>query len=199
MSRRVTGGQAPISKDHSQTGRANPVYQLILHPRPRSFLVPIQVLFSTDWVLLRLEVKQGWGDCGLASKINSTMLERRQIGDGFCPRDVIEISNRLTHEEGFRAGLKRRAGTEARIGIFKKLFLGRPLLAKGFKHWELAVGWATLTHNLSVVARIAEAEKSAKRHRNQTPVCHKRTPLDQDHPLTPEIWTASRQVRQTHA
>ena len=95
------------------------------------------------------------------------MLERRKIGDGFCPRDVIEISNRLTHEEGFRAGLKRKAGTKARTGIFKKLFLGRPWLAKGFKQRELAVGWATLTHNLWVVARIAEAEKKRKEAQEQ--------------------------------
>ena len=56
------------------------------------------------------------------------MLERRKIGDGFCPRNVAELSNRLATEEGFRAGLKRRAATEARIGIFKNVFLGRPLL-----------------------------------------------------------------------
>ncbi len=32
------------------------------------------------------------------------------------------------------------------------------MLVKGFKHRELAVGWAVLTHNLWVVARMAEAE-----------------------------------------
>ena len=114
-----------------------------------------------------LEVKQVWGDRGLTSQVNSAMLERRKIGDGFCPRDVSELSDRLANEPGFRQGLKRRAGTEARIGIFKNVFLGRPLLARGFKHRELAVGWATLTHNLWVVARMAEAEK--KRQENQKP------------------------------
>ena len=110
----------------------------------------------------KLQVKQVWGDRGLTSKINSAMLKRREISDGFCPRDVIELSNRLANEEGFREGLKRRAGTEARIGIFKNVFLGRPLLAKGFKNRELAVGWAALTHNLWVIARMAEAEKKRK-------------------------------------
>ena len=114
-----------------------------------------------------LEVKQVWGDRGLASKVNSAMLERRKIGDGFCPRNVAELSNRLATEEGFRAGLKRRAATEARIGIFKNVFLGRPLLAKGFKHRQLAVAWASLTHNLWVVARMAEAEK--KRNADKEP------------------------------
>jgi hypothetical protein len=41
------------------------------------------------------------------------------------------------------------------------------LLVKGFKRRELAVGWAALTHNLWVVARMAEAEK--KRKENQKP------------------------------
>jgi hypothetical protein len=115
----------------------------------------------------KLEVKQVWGDRGLTSKVNSAMLERRKIGDGFCPRDVTVLSDRLANEEGFRDGLKRRAGTEARIGIFKNVFLGRPLLARGFKHRELVVGWAALTHNLWVVARMAEAEK--KRKEDQEP------------------------------
>ncbi len=115
----------------------------------------------------RLDVKQVWGDRGLTSKVNSAMLERRKIGDGFCPRDVSELSDRLANEQGFRQGLKRRACTEARIGIFKNVFLGRPLLARGFKHRELAVGWATLTHNLWVVARMAEAEKKRKENREQ--------------------------------
>jgi hypothetical protein len=115
----------------------------------------------------KLDVKQVWGDRGLTSKINSAMLQRREIGDGFCPRDVSELSDRLANEPGFRQGLKRRAGTEARIGIFKNVFLGRPLLAKGFGHRELAVGWAALTHNLWVVARAAEAEKKRKEDQEQ--------------------------------
>ena len=117
----------------------------------------------------KLDVKQVWGDRGLTSKMNSTMLQRRNIGDGFCPRDVSELSDKLANEEGFREGLKRRAGTEARIGIFKNVFLGRPLLAKGFAHRELAVGWAALTHNLWVVARAAEAEKKRKEGQQQKP------------------------------
>ena len=115
----------------------------------------------------KLNVKQVWGDRGLASKVNSSMLDRREIGNGFCPRDVTELSSRLAAEEGFREGLKRRASTEARIGIFKNVFLGRPLLAKGFKHRELVVGWAALTHNLWVVARMAEAEKKRKEAQEQ--------------------------------
>jgi hypothetical protein len=119
-------------------------------------------------------IGQVWGDRGLASKPNAAMLEKRGIGNGLCPRNVSELAEKLTHEEGFREGLKRRAATEGRIGIFKNVFLGRQLLAKGFEHRELAVGWAVLTHNLWVVARMAEAEKKRKADQEQkTGVPHK--------------------------
>lgn len=103
-----------------------------------------------------------WGDRGLSSKPNTEMLGARGIGNGLCPRNVSELADKLANQENFRKGLKRRAGTEARIGIFKNVFLGRPLLAKGFEHRALAVGWAVLSHNLWVVARMAEAEKKRK-------------------------------------
>jgi hypothetical protein len=114
-----------------------------------------------------LEIKCAWGDRGLTSKDNVLMLEERGIRSGLCPRDVAELSQRLDGEQGFREGLKRRAGTEARIGIFKNVFLGRPLPAKGFVHRQLAVGWAVLSHNLWVVGRLAEAER--KRQAQQSP------------------------------
>ena len=109
--------------------------------------------------------KRVWGDRGLASEDNDRMLAERGIGSGLCPRDVAELAQRLGTEPGFRAGLKRRAGTEARIGIFKNVFLGRPLPAKGFAHRELAVGWAVLSHNLWVVARLARAEQKRQAQR----------------------------------
>jgi hypothetical protein len=108
-----------------------------------------------------------WGDRGLARKPNATLLEKRGIGNGLCPRNVIELAEKLNNEEGYREGLKRRAATEGRIGIFKNVFLGRPLLAKGFEHRELAVGWAVITHNLWVVARLAEAERKRKEDQEQ--------------------------------
>jgi len=112
-------------------------------------------------------VAKVWGDRGLASKVNTDMLEKRGIGNGLCPRDPKELADKLVNEKGFREGLKRRAGTEARIAIFKNGFLGRPLLAKGFEHREVAVGWAVLTHNLWVAARMAKAEAEKKRKAEQ--------------------------------
>ena len=59
------------------------------------------------------------------------MLKRREIGDSFYPRNANELSNRLASEEDFRAGFKRKTVTEAQIGIFKNVFLGRKLLGGG--------------------------------------------------------------------
>ena len=114
-----------------------------------------------------LDLKHAWGDRGLFSKANKEMLEERGIRSGLCPRDVAELAERLENETGFREGLKRRAGTEARIGIFKNVFLGSPPQAKGFAHRELAVGWAVLSHNLWVVARLAVAEEKRQAEQKQ--------------------------------
>ena len=110
----------------------------------------------------QLDIKRVWGDRGLSGKTNTAALEKHGVGDGLCPRDVHVLAQRLESQPGFREGLKRRAGTEARIGIFKNVFLGRPMLQKGFTHRELGVGWAVLAHNLWVVARMAEEERKRK-------------------------------------
>ena len=106
-----------------------------------------------------LALKSAWGDRGLFSKSNERMLKARDIRSGLCPRDVHELTRRLQNEEGMREGLKRRAGTEARVSIITNVFMGRPARAKGFAHRELMVGWAVLSHNLWLVARLAEAER----------------------------------------
>ena len=57
---------------------------------------------------------------------------------------------------------RRRAQTEARIGILKQSFLGRPMRAKGFTHRELALAWGVLTHNVWMLARLRKATKKKK-------------------------------------
>jgi hypothetical protein len=134
------------------------------NPSDTSLVKPaIERLVDTQ----ELDIGNAWGDRGLASKPNTAMLEKRGIGNGLCPRNVSELADKLGNQEGFREGLKRRAATEGRIGIFKNVFLGRPMLAKGFEHRKLAVCWAVLTHNLWVVARMAEAEKKRKEDQEQ--------------------------------
>ena len=48
----------------------------------------------------------------------------------------------------------RRAQTEARIGIFKANFLGDHLPTKNWQAQQRFVAWATLAHNLWVLARL---------------------------------------------
>ena len=73
-----------------------------------------------------------------------------------CPKSVKELSERM-QDEDFRLNQKRRSQTEARIGILKNEFLGKPLRRKGFDSREHGVAWAVLAHNLWVVARLPQA------------------------------------------
>jgi hypothetical protein len=57
---------------------------------------------------------------------------------------------------------RRRAQTEARIGILKQGFLGRPMRAKGFDHREVALAWGVLTHNLWMLARMRKTKKKSR-------------------------------------
>ena len=105
----------------------------------------------------KLPVGKVWGDRGLHSAANETALQARGIRSGLCPRNVNELAERLENEPGMREGLKRRAGTEARGSIIIRDFMGKPARAKGFEHRAMMVGWAVLTHNLWVIARLERA------------------------------------------
>lgn len=104
-----------------------------------------------------LPVANVWGDRGLHSAANEELLETHHIRSGLCPRNVTELATRLENEPGMRAGLKRRAGVEARVSIIIRDFMGKPARAKGFAHREMMVGWAVLSHNLWVLARLKQA------------------------------------------
>ena len=110
---------------------------------------------------MKIDLQQVWGDRGLFSKNNEKQLAQRGLKSGLCPRDPAELQRRLETEPDFRAGLRRRGGTEARIAIFKHTFTGSPCLAKGLAARKLAVSWAVLTHNLWVLARLKLAQDQA--------------------------------------
>ena len=112
---------------------------------------------------MNLDVAQAWGDRGLFSQANEKALAKQDIKSGLCPRDPAELQRRLDEQDGFRDGLKRRGGTEARIAIFKHVFTGNPCRTKGIKGRKLAVAWAVLAHNLWVLARLklAQEQKAA--------------------------------------
>jgi hypothetical protein len=86
-------------------------------------------------------------DRGFASASNSRHLQQQEIYDAICPRSVPALHERL-QEPKFRELQKRRAGTEARIGILKNVHIGRPLRSKGYDYRERRVAWAILAHNL---------------------------------------------------
>jgi len=53
----------------------------------------------------------------------------------------------------------RRAQTEARVGIIRNGFLGRPMRSKGFVSRSNNAVWAVLAHNLWVIARLPRIEE----------------------------------------
>ncbi|MDP7023773.1 MAG: hypothetical protein QGH42_05970 [Kiritimatiellia bacterium] len=94
------------------------------------------------------------GDRGFDSPDNRIDLEALDIVNAICPRSVPLLVEKLEDEEFCRLQ-KRREGTEARIGIFKNAYLGRPLRSKGFKNRRLRIEWCILAHNLWKLARMA--------------------------------------------
>ena len=108
----------------------------------------------------QLPVKSIWGDRGLHSKANETLLQEHGLNSGLCPRDVGELAERLKNDPAMKEGLKRRAGTEARVSILVREFMGKPARAKGFSHRSMLTGWAVLSHNLWVLARLDRAASS---------------------------------------
>jgi len=92
-------------------------------------------------------------DRGFASAANDAALEELGIINSTLPRKPDEMKKLLadpTHQRLHR----RRAQTEARIGIFKANFLGDHLPTKGFERQQRFVAWAALAHNLWVLARL---------------------------------------------
>jgi hypothetical protein len=120
-----------------------------------------QILFGS---LLRVEAATGRrvaavvSDRGFASAANSRALGAAGTFDGLCPRRPEELKQRM-REERFARLQRRRAQTEARIGILKHGFLGRPMRAKGFARRELALAWGVLTHNLWMLARLRKTRR----------------------------------------
>lgn len=93
-------------------------------------------------------------DRGFDSPENAGALEKLKIINGICPRSVSELEKKLA-DETFCRLQKRRGATEARIGIFKNAYLGKPLKSKGFKNRKIRIEWCILTHNLWKLSTMA--------------------------------------------
>jgi len=107
-------------------------------------------------------VKEAVGDRGFDSQSARTMLAERGVENGIIPRDPQMLRTRL-REERFQELSKRRGQTEARIGIFKNVFLGAPLLAKGYENQARQVAWAALAHNLWLLTDLPVKRKTTIR------------------------------------
>lgn len=94
-----------------------------------------------------LPVTKLWADRGMFSAANEALLAANGMNSGLCPRDPQELARRL-QDPAVKAGMKRRGGTEARVAIFKNVFMGSPAKGRSFGARERACGWAVLTHNL---------------------------------------------------
>jgi len=111
---------------------------------------------------LDIHIEAVAGDRAFDSQSNAKLLNERNTYNGLCPRDPKELKERKKSWK-FKRLQRRRAQSEGRIGIMKNKFLGRPLRSKGFKSRQLAVGWAVLTHNLWVMARLAQPEEEEEK------------------------------------
>jgi hypothetical protein len=92
-------------------------------------------------------------DRGFASQKNSASLNDANIIDATLPRSPIDMDKKL-EDPAFRKLQRRRAQTEARIGILKANFLGDRIPTKGHLAQQRFVAWATLAHNVWVLARL---------------------------------------------
>jgi len=101
------------------------------------------------------------GDKGFSSTKNSGHLEQHHITDALCPRNVLDFQQRQKDAE-FVAFQRRRAQTEARIGILKNRFIGRSLPVKGIVNQKTHVALCVLSHNLWVLARLLAREEKEK-------------------------------------
>jgi hypothetical protein len=103
-------------------------------------------------------------DRGCDSAANKKYLASKGIKNFMCPRSPKELQVRCLEKE-FLYHQKRRGQTEARIGIFKNNFLGKPLKSKGFKNKEQSLAWAILTHNLWVLARLPQIKTKQEQNK----------------------------------
>lgn len=91
-------------------------------------------------------------DRGFSSKKSDEALKEKGIYNATCPKDPAQLQERLK-EERFKLSQTRRSQTEGRIGIFKNVFLGRPLRSRITLNKRHAINWSVLSHNLWVLSR----------------------------------------------
>jgi IS5 family transposase len=114
---------------------------------------------SIKRIIEQMPIKKLWADRGMFSRRNEELLRAHGIQSGLCPRNPAELQERLA-DPAQREGMKRRGSTEARVAIFKNVILGNPVRGKSIEAREKATGWAVLSHNLWVLARMPQAKQA---------------------------------------
>jgi hypothetical protein len=93
-------------------------------------------------------------DRGFSDKKNDAILVAHKIYNAVCPKSPRQLQEKLS-DPIFLSLQTRRSQTEARIGIFKNIFLGKPLRSRITDYKRLAISWSVLTHNLWLLSRKA--------------------------------------------
>jgi hypothetical protein len=109
-------------------------------------------------------------DRGFTSRANTQHLEAKNILDATCPKAPEDLTRRNQEDELFKACQRRRAQTEARIGILKNNFLchGQPR-ARSHARRAAAVDWAVLAHNLRILAHLPQTQAKTKPAPRESP------------------------------
>jgi hypothetical protein len=102
------------------------------------------------------------GGRGFFGKPNEKLLAKYGIINHLCPKSPEEYSQRQQDDTDFQPNQKRRSQTEGRIAAVKR-FVGPNLKNRGFEAKQCHTGWAVLTHNLHLLAKLmAEARQKKK-------------------------------------
>jgi hypothetical protein len=105
-------------------------------------------------------IKSSCTDRSFSDQKNDAYLQEHKIYNAVCPRSPKQLQEKLA-DPIFLSLQTRRSQTEARIGIFKNIFLGKPLRSRITNYKRLAISWCVLTHNLWLLSRRAiELERS---------------------------------------
>lgn len=98
------------------------------------------------------------GDRGFSSASNDALLRENNIFNAIAPKSPKKLQEKLL-DPVFSSLQTRRSQTEARIGIFKNIFLGKPLRSRITLNKRHAINWCVLTHNLWVLSRMVLADE----------------------------------------
>ena len=99
-------------------------------------------------------------DRAFNSPANDIFLKSKNIYNAVCPKSPKQLQEKL-QDPIFLSHQTRRSQTEGRIGIFKNVFLGKPLRSRITECKRHAINWCVLSHNLWVLSRKALSDEAS--------------------------------------